>query len=99
VYDADVRRYARILLQAATALPEAERLAETEQLRRALAEVGEVDLARTTAVADRPGPVATGAWSGTMGGGPTNCPSARLPKREGAPVVLAEGGVRPCGPP
>jgi D-mannonate dehydratase len=49
LYDADVRRHARALLQAATALPAAERPAETEQLRRALVEAGEVDLAQTTA--------------------------------------------------
>ncbi|MFD8396369.1 hypothetical protein ACFV2N_46160 [Streptomyces sp. NPDC059680] len=48
-YDADVRRHARALLQAAAALPEAERPAQAEQLRRALVEAGEVDLARTTA--------------------------------------------------
>ncbi|MFB8401143.1 hypothetical protein [Streptomyces sp. NPDC055912] len=52
LYDADVRRYARALLRAATALPEAERPVEAEQLRRALVEAGEVDLAQTT---DRPG--------------------------------------------
>lgn len=49
LYDADVRRHARTLLQATAALPEAERPAETEQLRRALVEAGEVDLAQTTA--------------------------------------------------
>ncbi|WP_063835832.1 hypothetical protein [Streptomyces mutabilis] len=48
LYDADVRRHARALLQAAAALPEAERPAETEQLRRALVEAGEVDLAQMT---------------------------------------------------
>ncbi|WP_331755572.1 hypothetical protein [Streptomyces sp. NBC_01643] len=47
MYDAEVRRYARALLRAAVALPGAERPAQTGQLRRALAEVGEVDLART----------------------------------------------------
>lgn len=45
-YGADVRRHARALLQAAAALPAAERPAEEEQLRRALVEAGEVDLAR-----------------------------------------------------
>ncbi|GHG13532.1 hypothetical protein GCM10017667_54320 [Streptomyces filamentosus] len=48
-YDADVRQHARALLQAAAALPEAERPAEAEQLRRALVEAGEVDLAQTPA--------------------------------------------------
>ncbi|MFB7577173.1 hypothetical protein [Streptomyces sp. 6-11-2] len=47
--DADVRQHARTLLQAAAALPEAERPAQAEQLRRALIEAGKVDLARTTA--------------------------------------------------
>ncbi|MGY4907474.1 hypothetical protein [Streptomyces sp. 900116325] len=47
LYDAEVRRHARDLLRAAVALPEAECPAQTEQLRRALVEVGEVDLART----------------------------------------------------
>ncbi|MEK2495152.1 hypothetical protein WN990_36985 [Kitasatospora purpeofusca] len=46
-YDTDVRRHARTLLQAAAALPEAERPAQEEQLRRALVEAGEVDLAQT----------------------------------------------------
>ncbi|MFI0169503.1 hypothetical protein [Streptomyces sp. NPDC017095] len=46
---ADARRHARALLHAAAALPEAERPAETEQLRRALVEAGEVGLAPTTA--------------------------------------------------
>lgn len=36
LYDADVRRHTRAPLQAATALPAAERPTETEQLRRAL---------------------------------------------------------------
>ncbi|MFH9090991.1 hypothetical protein [Streptomyces sp. NPDC017673] len=45
---ADVRQYARALLHAA-ALSEAECPAETEQLRRALVEAGEVDLAQATA--------------------------------------------------
>jgi len=44
-YGADVRRHARALLQAAEALPEAERPTQTEQLRRSLVEAGEVDLA------------------------------------------------------
>ncbi|WP_199800767.1 hypothetical protein [Streptomyces marianii] len=50
-YDTDVRRHARALLQAAAALPETERPAETEQLRRALVEAGEVDLAQTDSAA------------------------------------------------
>ncbi|MFC8259710.1 hypothetical protein ACFUNF_19245 [Streptomyces sp. NPDC057291] len=50
-YDADVRRHARALLQAAAALPETERPAQTEQLRRSLVEAGEVDLARTPTTA------------------------------------------------
>jgi hypothetical protein len=50
-YGADVRRHARALLQAATALPEAERPAQTKQLRQALVEAGEVDLAPTPATA------------------------------------------------
>jgi hypothetical protein len=49
LYDADVRRHARALLQAAEVLPQTERPAETQQLRRALIEAGEVDLAQTTA--------------------------------------------------
>ncbi|MFF8911683.1 hypothetical protein [Streptomyces olivaceoviridis] len=48
-YDADVRRHARTLLKAAVALPYAERPPETEQLRRALVEASEVDLAQATA--------------------------------------------------
>ncbi|MFF1962483.1 hypothetical protein ACFVW5_02485 [Streptomyces sp. NPDC058232] len=40
LYDAEVRRHARALLQAAVALPGAERPAQTEQLRRALVELG-----------------------------------------------------------
>ncbi|MGW4823202.1 hypothetical protein ACWEP4_30580 [Streptomyces sp. NPDC004227] len=47
-YDAEVRQQARALLQAAAALPAAECPAQVEQLRRALVEAGEVDLARTT---------------------------------------------------
>ncbi|WP_247701350.1 hypothetical protein [Streptomyces sp. RM72] len=50
-YDTDVRRHARALLQAAAALPETERPAETEQLRRALVEAGEVDLAQPASAA------------------------------------------------
>ncbi|MEV6680723.1 hypothetical protein AB0N09_28235 [Streptomyces erythrochromogenes] len=46
-YDAEVRRHARTLLQAAFALPEPERPAQAEQLRLALVEAGEVDLAGT----------------------------------------------------
>ncbi|MFE0775388.1 hypothetical protein [Streptomyces sp. NPDC058861] len=49
-YGTGVRRHARALLQAAEALPETERPAQTEDLRRALVEAGEVDLARVTAV-------------------------------------------------
>lgn len=47
LYDADVCRHARTLLEAAVALPAAERPAETEQLRRALIEAGEIQAART----------------------------------------------------
>ncbi len=54
-YDADIRHHARALLQAATALPETERPAEAEQLRRAMIEAGEVDLAGPRP-ADPPGP-------------------------------------------
>ncbi|WP_189750716.1 hypothetical protein [Streptomyces tendae] len=43
--DGDVRRHARALLQTAEALPAADRPAEVAQLRRALIEAGEVDLA------------------------------------------------------
>ncbi|MET9615385.1 hypothetical protein [Kitasatospora indigofera] len=50
-YDAEVRRHARALLQAAAALPEAEHPAQEEQLRRALVETGEVDLALTPTTA------------------------------------------------
>ncbi|MFJ3229187.1 hypothetical protein ACIPJS_38365 [Streptomyces sp. NPDC086783] len=50
-YDTDVRRHARALLQAAAALPETEQPAETEQLRRALVEAGEVDLAQSDSAA------------------------------------------------
>ncbi|MFJ4700472.1 hypothetical protein ACIP5N_22165 [Streptomyces sp. NPDC088768] len=50
--DTDVRVHARALLQAAAALPETERPAETEQLRRALVEAGEVDLAQPASAAD-----------------------------------------------
>jgi hypothetical protein len=50
-YDADVRRHARALLQAAAALAEHQRPAQAEQLRRALVEAGEVDLARTPTAA------------------------------------------------
>jgi hypothetical protein len=49
---ADVRSHTRTLLEASVALPEAERPAETEQLRRALVEAGEVDLVRTSTTAD-----------------------------------------------
>ncbi|MEW2511112.1 hypothetical protein [Streptomyces sp. NPDC046870] len=49
MYDADVRRHARALREATAALPDAERPAETERLRRARIEVGEVDLAQVTA--------------------------------------------------
>ncbi|MFD3422131.1 hypothetical protein [Streptomyces decoyicus] len=50
-YDADVRRHARALLQAAASLPEGERPGQVELLRRALVEAGEVDLARTAPAA------------------------------------------------
>ncbi|WP_311315074.1 hypothetical protein [Streptomyces naphthomycinicus] len=50
-YDGDVRCHARALLQAAEALPTPDRPAETAQLRRALLEAGEVDLAGTPATA------------------------------------------------
>lgn len=46
-YGAELLRHARTLVEAATALPAGERPAETEQLRRALVEAGEVDIART----------------------------------------------------
>lgn len=45
VCDGDVRCHARALLQTAEALPAADRPAEVAQLRRALIEAGEVDLA------------------------------------------------------
>ncbi|MFF9458629.1 hypothetical protein [Streptomyces flaveolus] len=45
-YDADIRRHARTLLEAAVALPAADRPAETERLRRALIEAGEIQAAR-----------------------------------------------------
>ncbi|MGW7196211.1 hypothetical protein [Streptomyces chryseus] len=67
-YDADVCRHARALLQAAVALPAAERPAETEQLRRALVDAGEVDLAQTTVPADRPAPGASGSGQAMIGG-------------------------------
>ncbi|WP_185908751.1 hypothetical protein, partial [Streptomyces sp. WAC02707] len=51
-YDTGVRRHTRALLQAAQALPETERPDQTEDLRRALVEAGEVDLAQMTAVTD-----------------------------------------------
>jgi hypothetical protein len=44
-HDGDIRRHARALLQAAEALPAPDRPAEAAQLRRALIEAGEVDLA------------------------------------------------------
>ncbi|MFE7485166.1 hypothetical protein [Streptomyces sp. NPDC057552] len=47
-HDVEVRAHARDLLLAAEALPFPDRPAGTEQLRRALVEAGEVDLARTT---------------------------------------------------
>ncbi|AVV46707.1 hypothetical protein PYK79_14165 [Streptomyces sp. ID05-04B] len=46
-YDADVRRHAGTLLEAAVALPAADRPAETERLRRALIDAGEIQTART----------------------------------------------------
>ncbi|MFI1189643.1 hypothetical protein [Streptomyces californicus] len=48
-YDRDVRHHARALLQAAEALPARDRPAEAAQLRRALVEAGEVDLAQPLA--------------------------------------------------
>ncbi|MFK0142464.1 hypothetical protein [Streptomyces murinus] len=50
-YDGDVRRHARALLRDAEALPAPECPAETAQLRRALVEAGEVDLAGAPATA------------------------------------------------
>ncbi len=47
--DSDVRHHARALLQAAEALPAPDRPAEAAQLRRALVEAGEVDLAHAPA--------------------------------------------------
>ncbi|MEU8701654.1 hypothetical protein AB0C61_29165 [Streptomyces sp. NPDC048680] len=47
-HDIEARAHARILLLAADAQPAPEHPAATEQLRRALVEAGEVDLARTT---------------------------------------------------
>ncbi|MFE2046780.1 hypothetical protein ACFXAZ_38875 [Streptomyces sp. NPDC059477] len=49
--DGDVRRHARALLRAAEALPAPARPAGTAQLRRALIEAGEVDLARAPSTA------------------------------------------------
>ncbi|MGW2722412.1 hypothetical protein [Streptomyces sp. NPDC001492] len=46
-YNTEVRWHARALLEAAVALPAAERPAETEQLRRALIDAGEIQAART----------------------------------------------------
>ncbi|MFE1190200.1 hypothetical protein [[Kitasatospora] papulosa] len=51
-YDGDVRHHARALLQAAEALPVPDRPAEAAQLRRALVEAGEVDLAQAPATTD-----------------------------------------------
>ncbi|WP_240679442.1 hypothetical protein [Streptomyces sp. B29(2018)] len=48
-HDGDVRHHARALLQAAEALPAPDRPAEAAQLRRALVEAGEVDLAHAPA--------------------------------------------------
>ncbi|MFJ3182343.1 hypothetical protein ACIPJN_28680 [Streptomyces sp. NPDC086796] len=50
-YDAEVRTHARALLLAAAALPAPDRPAGTEQLRLALVEAGEVDLARAPSTA------------------------------------------------
>ncbi|WP_282108082.1 hypothetical protein [Streptomyces sp. RK31] len=44
-HDGDIRRHARALLQAAETLPAPDRPSEAAQLRRALIEAGEVDLA------------------------------------------------------
>ncbi|MGW0949144.1 hypothetical protein ACWD4O_42280 [Streptomyces sp. NPDC002623] len=46
LYDADVCRHARTLLQTAAVLPATERPAGAERLRRALIDVGEVQVAR-----------------------------------------------------
>ncbi|MET8771671.1 hypothetical protein [Streptomyces sp. NPDC004658] len=51
-HDGDVRHHARALLQAAEALPAPDRPAEAAQLRRALVEAGEVDLAHAPATTD-----------------------------------------------
>ncbi|WP_443977607.1 hypothetical protein [Streptomyces anulatus] len=48
-HNSDVRHHARALLQAAEALPAPDRPAEAAQLRRALVEAGEVDLAHAPA--------------------------------------------------
>ncbi|MEU5137020.1 hypothetical protein [Streptomyces californicus] len=48
-YDRDVRLHARALLKAAEVLPAPDRPAEVAQLRRALVEAGEVDLAQMPA--------------------------------------------------
>lgn len=48
-HDSEVRHHARALLQAAEALPAPDRPAEAAQLRRALVEAGEVDLAHAPA--------------------------------------------------
>lgn len=53
-YGDEIRMLARILLLTAEALPAPDRPAAIEQLRRALVEAGEVDLARTTAKGPRP---------------------------------------------
>ncbi|MGW1786150.1 hypothetical protein ACWCQQ_44825 [Streptomyces sp. NPDC002143] len=46
LYDADVCRHARFLLQAAAALPATDRPAGTERLRRVLIDAGEIQVAR-----------------------------------------------------
>ncbi|MEU2619698.1 hypothetical protein ABZ642_16465 [Streptomyces sp. NPDC007157] len=46
-YDTEVRQHAQALLEGAVALPAAERPAETEQLRLALIDGGEIQAART----------------------------------------------------
>ncbi|MEU9982231.1 hypothetical protein [Streptomyces sp. NPDC050856] len=50
-YAAEARRHVRALLRAAVALPEAERPAQAEPPRQALAEAGEVDVTRTPTTA------------------------------------------------
>ncbi|MFB8401133.1 hypothetical protein [Streptomyces sp. NPDC055912] len=65
-YDAQVRRHARALLRAADVGPAAERPAQAEQLRLALVEAGEVDVAQP-APEELPGR-GPGTGSGAIGG-------------------------------